>query len=94
MQLTGGVCLIQMEEETAKFQQERAERNHQLLERQSREVEDFDLQTTTMGLDAVQIAEATQDSYNDDDLDSIRGSVLSLTPSTSSNSFSHSNTNL
>ena len=83
-----------MEEETATFQQERAERNRQLLERQAREIEEFDLQTTTMGLDAMHIAEATQESYNDDDLDSIRGSVLSLTPSTSSNSFSHSNTNL
>jgi thousand and one amino acid protein kinase len=83
-----------MEEETSSFQQERADRNRHLRERQAREIEEFDLQTTTMGLDAMLIVEATQNSYEDDDLDSIRGSVLSLTPSTSSNSFSHSNTNL
>lgn len=83
-----------MEEETSTFQQERAENQEQLHERQSRQLENFDLETTTMGLDAMRIVEATQDSYQDDDLDSVRGSVLSLTPSTSSNSFTHSNTHL
>ena len=84
-----------MEEESATFQADRSKSQHEMLERHSREIEEFDLQTTTMGLDAMQIVEATQDAYNDDDLDSIRGSVLSLTPSTSSNSFSHhSNTAL
>ena len=70
------------------------ERNQQLVARQARGVENFDLETTTMGLDAMHIVEATQDSYQDDDLDSVRGSVLSLTPSTSSNSFTHTNTHM
>ena len=83
-----------MEEETASFQQERSERNRQLRERQSKEIEEFDLQTTTMGLDAMHIVEATQNAYEEDDMDSIRGSMLSLTPSNSSSSFTHSNTNL
>ena len=79
-----------MEEETTKFLNERAERNADLLARQAKEQERFDLQTTTMGLDAMHIMEATQDSYQDDDnldTDSVRGSMLSLTPSSSTNSF-------
>lgn len=84
-----------MDEESGKFQSERSERQQSLRDRQGRQIEDFDLQSTTLGLDAMHIAEATQDSYHDDDLDSIRGSVLSLTPSSSSSSFSHqSNTAL
>jgi len=78
-----------MDEESSRFQTERSERQQVLMERQSRQIEDFDLQSTTLGLDAMHIAEVTQDTYQDDDLDSIRGSVLSLTPSTSSSSFSH-----
>ena len=70
-----------------RFQQERSDRNHALLERQTLELQDFDLQTTTMGLNAMEIVEATQDTFNDDE-ESVRGSVLSLTPSSSMNSFS------
>lgn len=84
-----------MEEEIAKFSTEREQRTEHLLSQQHKELQEFDLQTTTMGLDTNHIMEATQDSYDDDDdLDSVRGSRLSLTPSTSSNSFFHSNTNL
>ena len=83
-----------MDEESGKFQHERTDRQQTLLENQSRQVQEFDLQSTTLGLDAMHIAEATQDSFQDDDLDSIRGSVLSLTPSSSSNSFSHQATGL
>eukprot|EP00918_Siedleckia_nematoides_P017313 GHVU01037203.1.p1 GENE.GHVU01037203.1~~GHVU01037203.1.p1 ORF type:complete len:968 (+),score=169.62 GHVU01037203.1:22-2925(+) len=81
-----------MEEESVRWASERVERLRLLNERQAKELEDFDLKTTTMGLDAVHIAEATQDAYADenDDLDSVRGSVLSLTPSHSASSFHHS----
>lgn len=88
---------FQMEEETHKFLQERVERNRVLMERQSRNIDNFDLQSQTMGLDSMHIVEATQDTYNEEDLDtaSVRGSVLSLTPSNSTNSFSsHSHTQL
>ena len=78
-----------MEEETVRFQNDRSERIRILHERQDREIQQFDVETTQLGLNAVQIAEATQDLGPDDDLGSVRGSVLSLTPSTSSNSFSH-----
>ena len=106
-----------MEEEVQKFQQDRACRNKFLLERQAKELEEFDLKTTTMGLDAMHIAEVqitstqicflivfivlivmnsyffvlqvAQNTYHDDeDNVSVRGSVLSLTPSSSSSSFS------
>lgn len=76
-----------MEEETHRFCAERVERNRALRERQGREIEDFDLQTTTMGLDNMHIVEATQNACEEDDTDSVRGSVLSLTPSSSSSSF-------
>jgi len=84
-----------MEEELRKISQECEQRQDHLLSQQHKELQEFDLQTTTMGLDTRVIMEATQDSYEEDyDLDSVRGSRLSLTPSTSSNSFYHSNTNL
>ncbi|KAK2187434.1 hypothetical protein NP493_165g02019 [Ridgeia piscesae] len=83
-----------MEEESTRFMNEREERIKEMMERQSREIDEFDLESSTMGLDAMHIVEATQQSYKDEDLDSVRGSVLSLTPSTSTNSFSHSNTPL
>ena len=88
------VCL-QMEEETQRFIKERTERQKQLQERHNRAIEEFDLQSATMGMDALHIAEATMGPYdNDDDTNSVRGSVLSLTPSTSTNSFTHTHTQL
>ena len=80
---------MQMEEESSKFMTDRMDRQKHLLERQTREIEAFDLQSASMGLNMEEIVEATQDSYQDDDVDSVRGSVLSLslTPSNSSGSF-------
>ena len=69
--------------------QERMDRQRMHQDKHNREIEEFDLHSTTLGLDTMHIVEATQD-YNDDDNDSVRGSVLSLTPSTSTNSFTHS----
>ena len=84
-----------MEEELKKLHTECEQRQDHLLSQQHKELQEFDLQTTTMGLDTRVIMEATQDCFDDDDdLDSVRGSRLSLTPSTSSNSFFASNTNL
>ena len=82
------VCL-QMEEETQRFMQEKDERSAQLLERQANELQQFDLETSTMGLDALQIRDESEQTYLDEDLDtmSTRGSMLSLTPSASTNSF-------
>ena len=79
-----------MDEELSAFLNERTTRAKELLDRHTVELQNFDLQTTTMGLDLVQIVEATRSCYQDDDLDSVRGSVLSLTPSSSRNSFSPS----
>eukprot|EP00914_Ancora_sagittata_P014569 GHVO01028479.1.p1 GENE.GHVO01028479.1~~GHVO01028479.1.p1 ORF type:complete len:123 (-),score=25.02 GHVO01028479.1:59-427(-) len=79
-----------MEEETARFLSELADREASSIGRQSKELEQFDLQTTTMGLDCMHIQQATQDSFQEDndlDTDSVRGSMLSLTPSASVNSF-------
>ena len=75
-----------------KFISEREQANRRLMGRQGREIEDFDLQSQTMGLDSMHIVEATRDTFNEEDLDtaSVRGSMLSLTPSTSTNSFTHS----
>lgn len=90
-------CFVQMEEEMTRFLREREERRKQLAEFQQKELEEFDLGSSTMGLDALQIAEASQNSLHDDsDLDtaSVRGSVLSLTPSSSTNSFQPINTQL
>ena len=84
-----------MEEESRKLQTECEQRQEHLLSQQDKERKEFDLHTTTLGLDTREIMEATEDTYDDDDdLESVRGSRLSLTPSTSSNSFYHSNTNL
>ena len=84
-----------MEEERSSFQQERAKKTQKQQDKQNKDLCDFDLQSASMGLDAMHIAEATQDTFDQDyDLESVRGSVLSLTPSTSSSSFTHSHTAL
>ncbi|XP_064620244.1 serine/threonine-protein kinase TAO1-B-like isoform X2 [Lineus longissimus] len=78
-----------MEEETVTFQTERSERIRALHERQAAEIEEFDGESTRLGLNAMQIVEATQDSYADDE--SVRGSMISLSTSSSSNSFAQLN---
>lgn len=82
-----------MDEETASFATDRTARTAELLHRQTRELQEFDLQTTAMGLDLAEIVDSTQDCILDDaiiggDADSVRGSLLSLTPSSSRHSFS------
>ncbi len=84
-----------MEEERVEFSAGRSRRTRELQETQNHELTEFDLTSASLGLDAMHIAEATQDTFDVEyDLESVRGSVLSLTPSTSSSSFTHSHTAL
>uniref|UniRef100_A0A1B6LLJ8 non-specific serine/threonine protein kinase n=1 Tax=Graphocephala atropunctata TaxID=36148 RepID=A0A1B6LLJ8_9HEMI len=65
-----------MELETTQFLQERSERIRLLHEKQDRELEDFDEESARLGFSALAIAEASKESYPDDD--SLSGSMLSL----------------
>lgn len=75
-----------MNSETQQFQQERSERVRLLHERQERELEQFDEESTRQGFSALAIAEASRESYPDDE-QSLSGSMLSLAHSNSSTSF-------
>ncbi|KAL3856144.1 hypothetical protein ACJMK2_010932 [Sinanodonta woodiana] len=80
-----------MEEERAKFHAERTERVRRLHEKHSHDVDEFDHDTVQMGMDAMEIAEAsTHESPYDDDA-GFRGSMLSLSASNSSGSFNTHN---
>lgn len=84
-----------MEEELGHFSKERQERQNKLQMKHLKETEEFDVQSATLGMDVKQIIDATSNLYDiDDDTDSVRGSVVSLTPSTSTNSFTHTQTQL
>lgn len=82
------VLKLQMELEKQQFQEERAERQRLLLERQAREIEAFDEESARLGFDAMAIAEASQEPLPADDI-SISGSMLSLAHSNSASSFTH-----
>ncbi|CAI9741360.1 Serine threonine kinase [Octopus vulgaris] len=69
-----------------KFSTEQTERLQHLQEMQKKEIEDFDLETVNLGLDGLDIKQASQDTMHADDV-SIRGSVISLTASSSTSSF-------
>ncbi|XP_041347445.1 serine/threonine-protein kinase TAO1-like isoform X2 [Gigantopelta aegis] len=73
-----------MDEEKVHFQKEENERLRKLSERQRRELREFDIETVSKGLNCNEIVEASL--VPDDEL-SIRGSMLSLTGSSSSSSF-------
>jgi uncharacterized protein YprB with RNaseH-like and TPR domain len=74
-----------MEEERVTFDREEQEKRFHLQDRQSKELKSFDIETTAMGLKAVEVAQASLEQVDDDI--SIRGSMLSLSGSSSSNSF-------
>ena len=76
-----------MEEERAALSKEDSDRWRSLLERQQRELQAFDVDTTAMGLNAAEVAAASQDPSRDDDQLSTQGSTLSLSASSSTNSF-------
>ena len=75
-----------MEEESCQFVDERSERSRSLNSRQSKELVEFDEESSRMGLNALQIATLSQEEAALDD-ESIRGSMLSLSASSSSSSF-------
>ncbi|TGZ54126.1 Serine/threonine-protein kinase TAO1 [Temnothorax longispinosus] len=74
-----------MELETQEFLRERSERIRLLHERQERELQQFDEESARIGFSALAIAEASKESYPDDE--SLSGSMLSLAHSNSSTSF-------
>lgn len=83
-----------METERMQFQDERNERKRLLLERQAREIEDFDIESTQMGFNALAIADASTEPFHSsflegDDAASVSGSLLSLAHSNSATSFTH-----
>lgn len=83
-----------MESERQQFQDERNERKRLLLERQAREIEDFDMESTQMGFNALAIADASTEpfqmsSFLDGEDASVSGSLLSLAHSNSATSFTH-----
>jgi len=63
----------------------------ELLQRLTAELQQFDTDTQSMGLNVLEVVEATQDLSQDDvaagDTDSVRGSLLNLTPSSSRQTF-------
>lgn len=70
---------------------ERSTQTAELLQRLTTELQQFDSDTQSMGLNVLEVVEATQDLSQEDvaagDADSVRGSVLSLTPSSSRQTF-------
>lgn len=83
-----------MENERLQFQEERNERKRLLLERQNHEIEQFDLESTQMGFNALAIADASAEPFSvgfldNDDAASVSGSLLSLSQSKSATSFTH-----
>lgn len=76
-----------MDEERAALNKEETERWRSLQERQRMELEKFDIDTTAMGLNAAEVAAASQHPSPDEDHLSTMGSTLSLSASSSTNSF-------
>ena len=70
---------------------ERSTQTAELLQRLTTELQQFDTDTQSMGLNVMEVVEATQDLSHEDvaagDADSVRGSMLSLTPSSSRQTF-------
>ena len=82
--------LLQMEEEKVKFESEKGERIRRCEQRQQHEIDEFDNETVQLGMNSLQIAEASTRDNRYDDL-SIRGSMISLSASSSSGSFTSQN---
>jgi thousand and one amino acid protein kinase len=74
-----------MEEESNQFLQERAERIRLLHERQTREVEQFDEESTRLGFSAMSIAESSQEIGYGEEV--VSGSPNNLTHSSSATGF-------
>lgn len=76
-----------METEIQQFQDERNERQRLLSERQTQEIQAYDEESTRLGFNAMDIAQASRESVIDDQ--SVSGSMLSLAHSNSATSFNH-----
>lgn len=76
-----------MEEERTALSKEDSERWRLLLDRQQRDLQNFDVETTAMGLNAAEVVAASQEPSRDDEQLSTQGSTLSLSASSSTNSF-------
>ena len=73
-----------------KFESEKGERIRRCEQRQQHEMDEFDNETVQLGMNSLQIAEASTSDNRYDDL-SIRGSMISLSASSSSSSFTSQN---
>ncbi|PVD33088.1 hypothetical protein C0Q70_08537 [Pomacea canaliculata] len=76
-----------MDDERSNLTREERDRWRSLQERQRQELESFDIETTAMGLNAADVAAASQEVAVDEDQLSTQGSTLSLSASSSTNSF-------
>uniref|UniRef100_U5EU25 non-specific serine/threonine protein kinase n=1 Tax=Corethrella appendiculata TaxID=1370023 RepID=U5EU25_9DIPT len=74
-----------METELQQFNQERTERIRILREKHEKSLESFDEESIRMGFSALALAEASKETYPDEE--SLSGSMLSLAHSNSSTSF-------
>lgn len=81
-----------MEEESAKFEQDRAERIRCCRERQSNEMDEFDHETVKLGMNSRELVQASVTDNQYDDI-SVRGSMISLNSSSSSSSFTSQHNN-
>lgn len=77
-----------MEDEKTKLDASKTASVRMLNERQMKEIEEFDDETIALGMNAQEVVEASSSAQNYDDEISLRGSMISLTPSNSSSSFS------
>lgn len=75
-----------MEAELQQFNSERAERIRMRHEKHEKELESFDEESTRMGFSALALAEASKETYPDEE-GSLSGSMISLAHSNSSTSF-------
>ncbi|KAL5016280.1 hypothetical protein ScPMuIL_005869 [Solemya velum] len=75
-----------MEEERRKFSNDRGEQINLLHEHEAQDIEEFDSETLRLGMSVVEIQEASHGPYLEDEV-SLRGSMLSLSASSSSSSF-------
>jgi len=79
-----------MEEESAKFEQDKANRQRLCKERQRNEMDEFDNETVTLGMNSMDLQRASISDNQYDDM-SVRGSMISLNTSNSNSSFTSHN---
>ena len=79
-----------MEEESAKFEQDKANRQRLCKESQRNEMDEFDNETVTLGMNSMDLQRASISDNQYDDM-SVRGSMISLNTSNSNSSFTSHN---